>query len=225
MFWLMVLAHLIADYPLQPDWMVRAKRRLPGLLLHVGIHFCATALVLGLVGTDFWLPALALAGFHFVIDLGKNLVNRLRPQWVSGPYLIDQVFHYISMWIVYRWMPANPVIQTPPVAYLAIAYLCITYVSFVTERILAHARPAYRELVDRTRWRRILTRALILSGLLLSWSLFANLFAPSIFLQVRSPLPSGAAANYRRTMLLIDIAISLAGFLFLALVTRSGRAW
>jgi len=224
MFWLLVLAHLIADYPLQPDWMVRAKRGLPGLLLHVGIHFCVTAVVLGLGGADFWLPALALAGFHFVIDLGKNLVNRLRPQWVSGPYLIDQVFHYISMVIVYRWMPANPGIQTPPVVYLAIAYLGITYVSFITERILSHARPAYRELVDRTRWRRILTRALIMSGLLLSWSLFTNLFAPSFFLQVRGTAPAGAA-HYRRTMLLIDISISLAGFLFLILVTQSGRAW
>src|SRR5262245_36208548 len=97
MFWALLLCHLIADYPLQTDAMVQAKKRLPGLTLHVGVHLLTMlVIVLGLAGAA-WraaLPAvLAVALLHFGIDFWKNELVRLRPQWVIGGYLQDQVLH------------------------------------------------------------------------------------------------------------------------------------
>ncbi|MGH8588374.1 MAG: hypothetical protein ACREXX_03240, partial [Gammaproteobacteria bacterium] len=38
MFWTLLMCHFVADYPLQTDAVVQAKKRLPGLLWHVTRH-------------------------------------------------------------------------------------------------------------------------------------------------------------------------------------------
>jgi hypothetical protein len=38
MFWPLLLSHLVADYPLQTDAMVQAKKTVPGLTVHVAVH-------------------------------------------------------------------------------------------------------------------------------------------------------------------------------------------
>ena len=66
MFWPLFLAHLLADYPLQSDWMVQAKKTWPGLATHVAVHLATVLIVLNGFLRFEWhatLPAiLAVAG-------------------------------------------------------------------------------------------------------------------------------------------------------------------
>ena len=75
MFWPLLLCHFIADYPLQTDAMVMAKKRLPGLMMHVFIHFTTIMVTLcGIMKLDTvtcLILALLVSGFHFAIDYWK----------------------------------------------------------------------------------------------------------------------------------------------------------
>ncbi len=53
MFYLFILAHLIADFALQPLWLVRRKRQWDGLFMHVGLVL-ACMLVVALVEPSAW---------------------------------------------------------------------------------------------------------------------------------------------------------------------------
>ncbi len=53
MFWPLLLSHLVADYPLQTDGMVQAKKTLPGLTVHVAVHLLTMLVfLLGILGAD-----------------------------------------------------------------------------------------------------------------------------------------------------------------------------
>jgi len=103
-FWILILCHLIADYPLQSDAMVNAKRRFSGLLMHVSIHFL-TIIVLfcGLLNYDIstgFSLALAISFFHLGIDHWKNILSNLRPEWSIFTYIQDQILHILSIILV-----------------------------------------------------------------------------------------------------------------------------
>src|SRR4029079_4542500 len=101
------LAHLIADYPLQTNWLGQAKRHWPGLTIHVAIHLLVL-LVICLPYTGLlWPYLLALAATHFAIDAFKNFLARRRPHWVNGPYLFDQLLHLISILAISYWANAT----------------------------------------------------------------------------------------------------------------------
>lgn len=203
MFWILFLAHLIADYPLQTDWMVQAKRTWSGLTVHVTIHF-VTMLVLVWPATRFiWPQLLALAGLHFAIDAFKNYLATHKPGWVVGPYFFDQFLHLVSIWIVATWIMSSPPPVSPllPVSWaiLSIGYLLATYVWYITERVIVHGRPSYGKLVQATRWSRIILRG----GLLTLGMLFFGLANRSIAWVILPPFstPSG------RRALLTDIVV------------------
>jgi hypothetical protein len=82
----LLVAHLVADFPLQPDWMIRRKRHPAMLGLHVAVVLGTAALALGgwpatvliiLVGTHLAMDALK------VYALGDSL----------GSFILDQVVH------------------------------------------------------------------------------------------------------------------------------------
>jgi hypothetical protein len=71
MFWWLYLAHLLSDYPFQPTWMVTNKTRWPVLLLHSGVHFVTSFVLIGQARTLVWPYLLLLTTIHFTIDLVK----------------------------------------------------------------------------------------------------------------------------------------------------------
>src|ERR1700756_2290993 len=82
----LLVAHLVADFPLQPDWMIRHKRNPAVLLLHGLIVTGTAALALG-----GW-PAqvlLILVGTHLVMDAIK--VYLLKNSLTS--FTLDQLVH------------------------------------------------------------------------------------------------------------------------------------
>jgi hypothetical protein len=76
LFWNLLLAHFVSDYPFQPKWIVRNETKPLVLLLHLGIHFVVMA---GLAWTSIvstWPFLAALAGVHFLIDAARNAANK-----------------------------------------------------------------------------------------------------------------------------------------------------
>jgi hypothetical protein len=68
-FLALLTAHLVTDFPLQPDWMVRTKRNPAVLLLHVVLM--ATVATAALGNWWGWRLIAVLAGTHLVMDAIK----------------------------------------------------------------------------------------------------------------------------------------------------------
>lgn len=92
------LAHLLADFPLQPRWLVEHKRNFLVLLLHVLIATLAAAVILGRWRGEILLVVLAS---HLAIDLLKTyaLPDRL---WT---FLADQASHLAALAVAAWWLP------------------------------------------------------------------------------------------------------------------------
>jgi hypothetical protein len=100
-----VVAHLVADWLLQNDWMARNKKNLrhPAAWTHAAIHALLLGLALG------WQAGLVLAAFHIFLDTRRPLDwwRRVFKQTLEGPAGLatamwaDQVVHIaaIAAWV------------------------------------------------------------------------------------------------------------------------------
>ncbi|GAB4423194.1 MAG: hypothetical protein OHK0015_00500 [Chloroflexi bacterium OHK40] len=99
MFYLFLLAHLVADFALQPLWLVRRKRQWSGLCIHVAIVLaCMLALtLLDPAAWHLWPAMLAIAVVHLAADRWKVCYadRVLRPPLL--PFLLDQVIHVATL--------------------------------------------------------------------------------------------------------------------------------
>ena len=98
-FTALLLAHVLADFVLQPGWMAGAKRRAGPLLLHGAVVLVAAQATLGTVTA---LPVLMLALAHVVIDAAKA---RLAPRPTATAFLADQAAHLATLLAVTLWQP------------------------------------------------------------------------------------------------------------------------
>ncbi len=168
MFWYLVLAHFIADYPLQTDRLVKAKRHYGGLMLHVGVHL---VVMLAIVGLPAWPYLLGLTFIHFGIDFAKNLVSHYKPTWIIIPYLVDQLLHILSIWLISSWFDPNVTIHglfaiSQSTAIYGIGYLMVSHVWFITERVITYNNFAYQQEVNRQSWSLMVIRVVCLTVLL-----------------------------------------------------------
>ncbi len=206
MFMQLLFAHLLADFPLQPRWLVAAKDRLWALGFHAGIHFLTALLMVGSARVKLLLPVAALGLVHFAIDFTKYRVGAIRPEWVKLPYLIDQAVHLLSLLLISRWMvgilaPANPV-ETPAWLIYGIGYLAATHVWFVTEKMLTEPQSSYRKEVEAELWPRMVARGVLLTILLLTGSGFGPLgLAATIWLPYSN-------RSHRARAVLTDLAVA-----------------
>ncbi|NJM07209.1 DUF3307 domain-containing protein [Candidatus Gracilibacteria bacterium] len=102
MFVLFLLAHLVADFALQPLWLVQRKQRWDGLLIHVGIVLlCMLALAaLEPAVLALWPAMLLISAIHLAADWGKVRYGCR----IGGPpivaFLLDQVIHIATLAVV-----------------------------------------------------------------------------------------------------------------------------
>jgi hypothetical protein len=153
--------------------MVMNKTRFSVLFVHVTIHFLVSLVFVMLFAVELWRFLLLLMVIHFLIETGKNYLNKVKPNWVVGPYFFDQFLHVISILFI-AFMMANfsglpPFALKPLWLIILIAYLLVTYVWYITERIIAFKNAAYFQQVVDKAWPRMLARAALLSLLLASW--------------------------------------------------------
>lgn len=98
MFWKMILAHLLTDFVLQPDWMHKNKGKKAILALHgsVFLILCLaffnrslnTGLIVGLV---------VVAVTHVVVDFIKIKIQAKERGWGGTLFLLDQGLHLIAI--------------------------------------------------------------------------------------------------------------------------------
>ena len=98
-FTALLLAHVLADFVLQPGWMAAGKRRARTLLLHGAVVLVTAQATLSTVTA---LPVLILALAHMAIDLAKA---RLAPQPTAAGFIADQAAHLATLLAVAIWAP------------------------------------------------------------------------------------------------------------------------
>ena len=102
MFYLFLLAHLVADFVLQPYWLVVRKQRWDGLLIHGGIVLvCMLLLPLAdAAALALWPAMLAITAVHIAADWWKVRYGGRIPGPPIGPFLLDQLIHVTTLCVV-----------------------------------------------------------------------------------------------------------------------------
>ena len=100
------IKHYIADYFMQPGWMLGGKGdlRQPGGYAHAGIHAVFSFVVLLVVGTPLWLAAVLLVAefvVHYALDyakihysMGVHVDKAPRRFWAL--HGVDQLTHQLT---------------------------------------------------------------------------------------------------------------------------------
>ena len=211
MFWVLLLAHFLADYPFQPTWMVRNKTEVGVLSLHAGIHF-GIMLALTWPGLSLiWPYLLLLTCIHFLTDAGKNWFTVNRPSWSTGSYLIDQVLHILAIGLVVAWMgPINNAVHLPihkTLIVYALGFLLVTYVWLISEHVLWRSDADLRnpDLI-RQDWSRLFIRGGLLAVVLIGWHTVSS-GSFSLIL----PLPYTSGKGMRGLWIDILVVLAIAG--------------
>lgn len=157
MFYLFLLAHLVADFALQPLWLVLRKRRWDGLLIHVGVVLaCMLALAVVEPGVrGLWPAMLGISAVHLAADRWKvRYADRLfRPPFV--PFLLDQGIHVITIAAALGlalpaeqvWSPAAAALAWPAIylsAYIVAALAAPIALIVLLDPTFQHAAQAAR---------------------------------------------------------------------------------
>ncbi len=217
MFWPLLFAHLLADFPLQSKWMVDNKDRTSVRLLHVSFHF-----LISLAFTLFYIPEawpllLLLASIHFLIDSGKNFVNQAKPNWIIFPYLFDQILHILSIILIAAMI--TRISNVPPFAIqpvwliFSIAYLVVTYVWYISERTLTFRNKAYFQQVVEKEWPRMVARAVFLTVPIVMWPNSPKYFGASALVVFPYKL-----RYFGLRAFITDVTISGLGVIFILVV-------
>ena len=202
MFYLFLLAHLVADFILQPYWLVVRKRRWDGLLLH-GTIVLACMLALPLADSaalGLWPAMLAITGVHIVADWWKVRFGSRIPGPPIGPFMLDQVIHVTTLAVTLSLaLPAEQVwtLAASPVALLAIwaaAYVVAACATPIAVMIWLDPSAQHAALAGPARRRSLLVGAGAVSLALIGGALAlpATLLGLLVAMRRRSMAASGA---------------------------------
>jgi hypothetical protein len=208
-FWALLLAHLLGDYPLQPNWMVGIKRGWAGLALHVLTHLAALLVLARPSLMLVWPYLLGLSLVHFGIDVVKNLVWQRWPEWITGPYLLDQALHVASIVaigaLIEQATPNATYILPRPWLILGSGLVFVSFAWFITERVVFYRTPDYTKEVISQKWPRMAARAILLLAVV--WMGRPAVFSPALPAALALMLPY-LSGRYRRRALLTDLLVT-----------------
>ena len=152
-FLYLVLAHFVADYPLQWGDLVELKQRSHlGLALHSIIHIAVALFFLApFIGDHrIWYALAFLFVTHYVIDYTKVKLHHSFPKWNTfALYLADQAAHFVVMACIAFYMrdmvPGAMKLWTafyscPSLAIYFIALILATFFYDVTRWTYRHSK-------------------------------------------------------------------------------------
>jgi hypothetical protein len=211
LFWRLFLAHILADFPLQPNALVGLKDRPIGLALHLGTHLVVMLALTWPVAGTVWPGLLALILFHGILDQLK--IHRPARLGLSEPaaYLLDQALHLASL-VLSAWVltAASDRVAALPLAAWSIqgtVLILCTHFWAITERILTANNPAYHaEVVDQA-WPRMAARGLPLLVVIAA--------QPAGYVSTSASSLPYTGMRYWRRALLTDLAVIAAGVIAL----------
>lgn len=119
MFTMLLLAHLLGDYVLQFNALVRWKTRsLWGVAAHGAIVSAATLLAAALVSPAWWPYALLIGLSHTLIDVVRaRLIRPAAPNVELLLFLLDQSLHVSIIALLVHWTGA-PTLPQPTYSWL-----------------------------------------------------------------------------------------------------------
>jgi len=115
----LIAAHAVVDFMLQPNWLIRRKIRFPFLVLHSAVHAILTYIILQSWGC--WQPPLFIFLMHGLIDS----IKRRQGKETATAFAVDQGCHLLSLiglsWLLvhFSWLPAFSGIGYQPIIYIA----------------------------------------------------------------------------------------------------------
>ena len=193
---LFLLAHVVADFVLQPYWLVLRKRRCDGLLIHGGIVL-ACMLVLPLADRTtlaLWPTMLGITAVHIVVDWSKVRFGDRVPGPPIGPFLLDQVIHVTTLGVALSLaLPAERVwsLASSPVAPLAIAvaaYVVAACATPIAVMIWLDPRSEHAALAGGARIRSFLVGAAVVSLMLIASNLVIPATLLGLMVVIRRPI-------------------------------------
>lgn len=219
---LFLLAHLVADFILQPLWLVRRKRALDGLLIHVGIVvLCMFALMIIEPATQrLWPAMLIIAAIHALADWGKvHHLDRLFGHPI-GPFLLDQAIHAATLVIVLgAYLPHELLWQTSPpvlghVALIGCGYVIAVFAVPIGVMVWLDPSFAHARLAAPARGRCGLLAAVGVTGA----------FVGSVLILPVTVLSVAALLHTSRAVHPLDQPVGRIAVLFVAVVLGAGLA-
>ena len=104
LFLKLFLAHLIADFILQPNWIAKDKRKISKLALHSLIHFLTAVLLVNTALTKKLLVVLIVLAFsHAISDYIKARFTR--DEWLA--FTVDQIVHLLMIIVAAIFLSTN----------------------------------------------------------------------------------------------------------------------
>ncbi len=91
---LLVAAHFLGDFMLQPDWLIKRKERLPFFLLHVLVHGILVYILYQ--NWSCWQLPLGVVGIHVVIDKVKQKSSKDS----ARKFAWDQIAHIVTLLLI-----------------------------------------------------------------------------------------------------------------------------
>lgn len=133
----LITSHFLADFPLQPGWLVALKKKkLIGILIHTIVHL----VVMVLLGfplwhlSGFWWAVTVIFATHNIIDFTKIRLEKAYPKYRFPLYIADQTSHLLIILAVYiTWLKS-----ASPIAYESLSYYYTdpSVISFVLTLVL-----------------------------------------------------------------------------------------
>lgn len=109
-FWLLLLVHIIADFPLQTDFVFQLKQKKKwGVVLHGLIHFGLGAMILlpYWKSPDLWFGLLIISVSHVLIDKYKLNLGVSRSVMSFFFFWLDQLTHILVLVFVANFILIN----------------------------------------------------------------------------------------------------------------------
>lgn len=177
MVYLFLLAHLVADFVLQPLWLVRRKQHWNGLCLHAAlVLLCMLALIpLEPATHALWPAMLGIGLVHLAADRWKVRYadSMLRPPIV--PFLLDQCIHLGTIIVALKLsLPATQIwsLHSSPLAVPALYAICYLLAACAAPIALIVAfDPTFQHAQQAAAAR---TRSLLIAVVVISLALFAG---------------------------------------------------
>ncbi|WP_129633247.1 DUF3307 domain-containing protein [Candidatus Oscillochloris fontis] len=135
MLYLFFLAHLVADFMLQPLWLIQRKRYWYGLVIHVGLVLVCMLAIIPFEprAAALWPVMMGISVVHFGADHWKIQYGDRMVRSPLLAFLLDQVIHAVTIIIgLSLALPLEQVwsLQTSAFALPAIYAICYLLASF-----------------------------------------------------------------------------------------------
>jgi len=168
----LLLAHLVGDFVLQPAALLKKKDRVLWIAIHSLIHGALAYLFLGIWRE--WLVPVIITASHFLIDLGKQRIKRS----TLSVFLADQLLHAavicVSVWLILiprgvvpGWQPLLPLASYKIAAVTAAVILLIPAGGIMIDLFVQPYQKQIREHYEKEKKKPV--EGLVNGGKVIGW--------------------------------------------------------